>query len=110
MKYLSVCSGIEAASVAWAPLGWNAVAFETEEDHGAELIGQPIPDSAETKPRPTYRMWAMHCPFKKTGFPVLGSFGASEKAVVIMTVETWKRLCADVPQLQTTQFEVGSYD
>jgi hypothetical protein len=22
MKYLSVCSGIEAASVAWHPLGW----------------------------------------------------------------------------------------
>ena len=25
MKYLSVCSGIEAASVAWEPLGWEAV-------------------------------------------------------------------------------------
>jgi DNA (cytosine-5)-methyltransferase 1 len=24
MKYLSVCSGIEAASVAWHPLGWEA--------------------------------------------------------------------------------------
>lgn len=23
MKYLSVCSGIEAASVAWEPLGWT---------------------------------------------------------------------------------------
>jgi DNA (cytosine-5)-methyltransferase 1 len=22
MKYLSVCSGIEAATVAWHPLGW----------------------------------------------------------------------------------------
>lgn len=27
MKYLSVCSGIEAASCAWHPLGWEAVAF-----------------------------------------------------------------------------------
>lgn len=27
MKYLSVCSGIEAASVAWRPLGWEPVAF-----------------------------------------------------------------------------------
>ena len=27
MRYLSVCSGIEAASVAWHPLGWEAVAF-----------------------------------------------------------------------------------
>lgn len=27
MRYISVCSGIEAASVAWRPLGWEAVAF-----------------------------------------------------------------------------------
>lgn len=27
MRYLSVCSGIEAASVAWGPLGWTAAAF-----------------------------------------------------------------------------------
>jgi len=27
MRFLSVCSGIEAASLAWAPLGWSAVAF-----------------------------------------------------------------------------------
>ncbi len=27
MRYLSVCSGIEAASAAWHPLGWEAAAF-----------------------------------------------------------------------------------
>jgi DNA (cytosine-5)-methyltransferase 1 len=27
MKYLSVCSGIEAASKAWEPIGWEPVAF-----------------------------------------------------------------------------------
>jgi hypothetical protein len=27
MRYLSVCSGIEAASVAWHPLGWTPAAF-----------------------------------------------------------------------------------
>ena len=27
MNYLSVCSGIEAATVAWHPLGWSPVAF-----------------------------------------------------------------------------------
>ena len=26
LRYLSVCSGIEAASVAWRPLGWKPVA------------------------------------------------------------------------------------
>ena len=57
-----------------------------------------------------YRVWTMHCPFRRTGSPVLGSFGARIESVVIMTMETWKRLCADVPQLQTTQFEVGTYE
>jgi hypothetical protein len=56
-----------------------------------------------------YRLWALHCPFRKDGTPVLGTFGAREQAVVILTLETWKRLCADVPQLQTTQFEVEAY-
>ncbi|WP_300774143.1 DNA cytosine methyltransferase [uncultured Desulfovibrio sp.] len=27
MRYLSLCSGIEAASVAWEPLGWQPVGF-----------------------------------------------------------------------------------
>ena len=27
MRYLSVCSGIEAATVAWHPLGWTPAAF-----------------------------------------------------------------------------------
>ncbi len=32
MRYLSLCSGIEAATVAWAPLGWTPVAF-ADNDH-----------------------------------------------------------------------------
>ncbi len=27
VNFLSICSGIEAASVAWKPLGWKAVGF-----------------------------------------------------------------------------------
>lgn len=57
-----------------------------------------------------YRIWVTHCLFKKNGFPSLGTFGRSEAPVVIMTTATWRRLCADVPQLQTTQFEVGSQE
>ena len=57
-----------------------------------------------------YRIWALHCLFRKDGTPSLGTFGKTERPVIIMTVETWKRLCADVPQLQTTQFEVGQYE
>jgi hypothetical protein len=57
-----------------------------------------------------YRIWVTHCPFRKTGSPVLGTFGRDIKPVVIFTMETWNRLCQDVPQLQTTMFEVGTWD
>lgn len=53
------------------------------------------------------KIWVLNCPFTKTGFPVTGTFGRTIQPVVIMTMDTWKKLCADVPQLQTTQFEVG---
>jgi hypothetical protein len=52
MRYLSVCSGIEAATVAWHPLGWKPVAWQVGidvprqpalqsvgEQHGGELHG-----------------------------------------------------------------------
>jgi len=69
---------------------------------------EPSPSPAPEKAK--YRIWVAHCPFKKNGFPSLGTFGASEAPVVIFRMDTWKRLCADVPQLQTTQFEVGSQE
>ena len=73
------------------------------------MSDQPPSVNVQVPPK-SYRIWALPCPFKKSVFPVLGSFGAREDSVVIMTVATWKRLCADVPQLQTTQFEVGTYE
>ncbi len=54
-------------------------------------------------------MWVLEAPFNKRGVPVMGSFGSTSGHVVIFTIEAWKKLCEDVPQLQTTQFEVGSY-
>ena len=57
-----------------------------------------------------YRIWALHCPFRKDGVPSLGTFGKTIQPVVIIKMATWNQLCKDVPQLQTTQFEVGHYD
>jgi hypothetical protein len=57
-----------------------------------------------------FRIWVIHCPFRKDGTPVVGTFGAAVEPVVVFKMETWKRLCEAVPALQTTQFEVGSYD
>ena len=44
MRYLSVCSGIEAASVAWAPLGWSPVAFSEIEPFPCAVLAHHYPD------------------------------------------------------------------
>ena len=43
MKYLSVCSGIEAASVAWHPLGWEPVAFSEIEPFPSAVLAHHYP-------------------------------------------------------------------
>ena len=44
MRYLSVCSGIEAASCAWKPLGWDAVAFAEIEPFPCRVLQHHFPD------------------------------------------------------------------
>ena len=44
MKYLSVCSGIEAASVAWKDLGWEAVGFSEIEPFPCAVLEHRFPD------------------------------------------------------------------
>lgn len=44
MRYISLFSGIEAASVAWEDLGWVAVAFSEIEPFPCELLKQRYPD------------------------------------------------------------------
>jgi DNA (cytosine-5)-methyltransferase 1 len=43
MRYLSVCSGIEAASVAWEPLGWRPVAFSEIESFPSAVLAHHWP-------------------------------------------------------------------
>ena len=42
-RYLSVCSGIEAASDAWVPLGWEAVAFSEIEPFPCAVLAHHYP-------------------------------------------------------------------
>lgn len=65
-----------------------------------------MPESPQTP----YRIWTLSCPFKKSGVPVMGTFGHRLRSVVVMDLTTWQRLCADVPQLATTTFEVGTVE
>ena len=44
VRYLSLCSGIEAASVAWRPLGWEAVAFSEIEPFPCAVLAHHYPD------------------------------------------------------------------
>lgn len=44
MNYISLFSGIEAASVAWASLGWNPVAFAEIEPFCCELLERRFPN------------------------------------------------------------------
>jgi len=43
MRYLSVCSGIEAASVAWHSLGWSPVAFSEIEAFPSAVLAHHYP-------------------------------------------------------------------
>jgi len=43
MRYLSVCSGIEAASVAWHHLGWKPVGFSEIEPFPAAVLAHRFP-------------------------------------------------------------------
>ena len=44
MKYLSVCSGIEAATVAWHSLGWQPLAFSEIEKFPRKVLAHHYPD------------------------------------------------------------------
>lgn len=44
IKYLSVCSGVEAASLAWRGLGWRAMAFAEVEPYPAAVLASRFPD------------------------------------------------------------------
>lgn len=44
MRYLSLFSGIEACTVAWQPLGWEAVAFAEFDDFPKAVLAHHYPD------------------------------------------------------------------
>ncbi len=57
MRFLSVCSGIEAASVAWQPLGWKAVAFAEIEPFPCALLKHHYPDTPNWGDMTKYQEW-----------------------------------------------------
>lgn len=57
MKYLSVCSGIEAATVAWHPLGWKPVAFSEIEPFPSAVLAHHYPSVPNLGDMTKYHAW-----------------------------------------------------
>lgn len=57
MKYLSVCSGIEAATVAWKPLGWEAVGFSEIEKFPSAVLQHHYPDVPNHGDMNDFKRW-----------------------------------------------------
>lgn len=57
MRYLSVCSGIEAASVAWESLGWTPVAFAEIERFPSKVLAHHFPGVPNLGDMTKFREW-----------------------------------------------------
>ena len=57
MRYLSVCSGIEAATVAWHPLGWTPVAFSEIEKFPSAVLAHHYPNTPNLGDMTQHEQW-----------------------------------------------------
>jgi DNA (cytosine-5)-methyltransferase 1 len=57
LKFLSICSGIEAASVAFAPLGWEALAFAEIEPFPCAVLAHHYPQVPNLGDLTRWRTW-----------------------------------------------------
>ena len=57
MRYLSVCSGIEAASVAWKGFGWQPVAFSETEKFASAVLAERFPTVPNLGDLNNYANW-----------------------------------------------------
>ena len=57
MRYRSVCSGIEAASVAWHDFGWTPVGFSEIEKFPSEVLAKRFPDVKNYGDMTKYKEW-----------------------------------------------------
>ena len=60
MKYLSVCSGIEAATVAWHPLGWEPVGFSEIEPFPSAVLAHHYPHVPNFGDMTKFQEWPLN--------------------------------------------------
>ena len=59
MRFLSVCSGMEAASVAWEPLGFKAVGFSEIEPFPCAILKHRFPNTPNYGSLTEYQSWPL---------------------------------------------------
>ena len=59
LRYLSVCSGMEAASVAWHPLGFTPVGFSEIEPFPCAIISTRYPNTPNYGSLTEYKQWPL---------------------------------------------------
>lgn len=62
MNFVSVCSGIEAASVAWGPLGWNALAFSEIDRFPSLVLKHRYPEVPNLGDMTKHALWPKYNP------------------------------------------------
>jgi DNA (cytosine-5)-methyltransferase 1 len=60
MKYLSVCSGVEAASVAWQSLGWQPVAFSEIEPFPSAVLAHHYKEVPNLGDMTKFKDWKLN--------------------------------------------------
>jgi DNA (cytosine-5)-methyltransferase 1 len=59
LKYLSVCSGIEAATVAWHDLGWKPAGYSEIEPFPSAVLAHHYPDVTNYGDMTKYKDWSL---------------------------------------------------
>ena len=91
LRYLSLCSGIEAASVAWGPLGWEAVGFCEIEEFPSAVLAHRFPavpnygDMTQLEGGGTLEQLTLW----SAGLPARGSASPANVAAWPMNVADW---------------------
>ena len=57
MKYLSVCSGVEAATVAWHPMGWDPIGYAEIETFPSAVLSHHYPNVPNLGDITKYKEW-----------------------------------------------------
>jgi DNA (cytosine-5)-methyltransferase 1 len=77
MRYLSVCSGIEAATVAWHQMGWQPVGFSEIEPFPSAVLKHHYPNTPNLGDMTKYKEWNIEHPDLLVGGTPCQSFSVA---------------------------------